>query len=262
MIVRMLSAWMIAGLLITSGFGDEATFSNPPKGALIIVGGGGLPSTIVDRFMELAGGNTAKIVVIPTASEKPDPEERLVSRWKGRGAVSVKVLHTTDRKVADTEEFVAELKEASGVWIGGGSQTRLSNVYAGTAVERELKALLARGGVVGGTSAGAAIQCQTMIAHSKPVPVMGVGFDLLPGAIIDQHFLARNRMNRLLYAVQDHPGLVGIGIDEATAIEVHGNECRVLGDSFVTLVLGTGTKRPLDIQTFSAGKSFTISAAE
>ncbi|PQO46405.1 cyanophycinase [Blastopirellula marina] len=227
-------------------------------GALIVVGGGGLPKSITERFLELGGGKETRLVVIPTASSKPDSDEVLISRWKKRGAAEVTVLHTTDREVANSEAFVVPLKDATAVWIGGGSQSRLSDAYQGTAVEKELIALVARGGVVAGTSAGAAIQTKVMIAHSNPVPVIATGLDLLPGAIVDQHFLARNRMNRLLNAVQQHPTLVGIGIDEATAIEVHGQECRVLGNSFVVVVRSEGAGKWPNIQSYNKGESFSL----
>ena len=228
------------------------------QGALIVVGGGGLPSSINDRFLELGGGKETRLVVIPTASSKPDSDEEMINRWKKRGAAEVRVLHTMDRDVANSEAFVAPLKEATAVWIGGGSQSRLSEAYQGTAVEKELIALVARGGVVAGTSAGAAIQTKVMIAHSNPIPVIKTGLDLLPGAIVDQHFLARNRMNRLLYAIQEYPKLVGVGIDEATAIEAHGEECRVLGNSFVVVVRNQGPGQWPNIRTYNKGESFSL----
>lgn len=232
------------------------------SGALIVVGGGGLPESIVERFMELGGGQEMKLVVIPTASSQPSPDAEQIDRWKKRGAKEVHLLHTTDREVANSAAFVAPLKEATAVWIGGGSQSRLAEAYVGTAVEQELIALVQRGGVVGGTSAGAAIQSQVMIASGRTEPEMKTGLDLVPDAIIDQHFLKRNRMNRLLAAVDQYPHLYGIGIDEATAIEVQGRKCRVLGNSFVVVVQDQGADKMPNIRTFNSQESFTLTPLE
>jgi len=248
--------------LLVMATASFALAEEPPAGSLIVVGGGGLPEQVLSRFLELAGQSEARVVVIPTASSKPSSDEELIERWKQRGVADIQVLHTTDKDEANRDSFVASLKEATAVWIGGGSQSRLSAAYVGTQVEKELKALVERGGVVGGTSAGAAIQSPVMIARRSPVPEMGQGLDLLPGVIIDQHFLARNRMNRLLHAVGKHPDQIGIGIDEATAIEVHGRTCRVLGKSTVTVVLGTGQHKPLDIRTYQNGEAFEIPQIE
>ncbi len=235
---------------------------NETQGALIVVGGGGLPNSILDRFVELGGGKEMRVVVIPTASAEPSADEELIARWKKRGAQEVHVLHTTDPKEANSETFVAPLKKATAVWIGGGQQSRLAEAYTGTAVERELIALVARGGVVGGTSAGAAIQSHVMIASGNPDPTIKQGLDLVPDAIIDQHFLKRNRMNRLLTAVSQHPKRYGIGIDEATAIEVQGRRCRVLGESFVVVVQAQPEGKMPNIQTFNKEETFTLTPIE
>src|SRR5690606_9814305 len=108
--------------------------------------------------------------------------------WLERGIGAVEILHTRDRAVADTPEFTEPLRRATAVWLSGGAQSRLAEAYGGTAVEREILAVLARGGAVGGTSAGAAIQSPTMIAGGNPVPEIAQGFALLPGTIVDQHF--------------------------------------------------------------------------
>ncbi|MBA2113551.1 cyanophycinase [Bremerella alba] len=250
-------AFILAMTAVASAQSEESA-----DGHLIVVGGGRLTDQIISRFVELAGGSEARLIVIPTASGSPDSDQTIIDRWKKRGIADVQVLHTSKRDEANSDVFVAPLKEATAVWISGGLQSRLAKAYEGTRVEQELKALVHRGCVVGGTSAGAAIQSPVMIAGSYPIPRMEQGFDLLPGVIIDQHFLARNRMNRLLYAVGKHPDQIGVGIDESTAIEVHGNRCRVLGESTVTVILGTGINKPLNILTYQDGEKFTIGNAE
>ena len=222
------------------------------RGSLVIVGGGSLPESVRTRFVELAGGKEAKLVVIPTASATAEAtladaekKEKLLASWKTAGAGGVQALHTRSKDEANSDKFLEPLKAATGVWFGGGDQTKIAETYLGTAVEREIAALLARGGVVGGTSAGAAVQSKIMIAGGQAEPRMGTGLDLLPGAIIDQHFLARKRHDRLVAAVTKHPDCVGLGIDEGTALVVRGRQLQVLGDSTVTIVLAPSSGRPL-----------------
>ena len=132
----------------------------------------------------------------------------------------------------------------------------MHSILEWTQVETELHALLARGGVIGGTSAGAAIMSRDMIARGKQTPEMGTGFGFLPYAIIDQHFLARNRQARSLKAVKEHPGRFGLGIDEGTALEVTGRRMRVLGKSTVTITLGPSAFR--DASTTAAPANTVI----
>lgn len=219
-------------------------------GALVVCGGGKLPAAIYERFVQLAGGEKAKLVIIPTASETADKGEveKLLSPWMARKVASAVALHTRGRKNADDPKFVEPLREATGVWFGGGQQSRIADAYVGTAVERELLALLKRGGVIGGTSAGAAVQSRLMIAGGNPEAKLGRGFDFLPGSVIDQHFLKRDRKPRLLGVLTQHPGYVGFGIDEGTALVVRGRQLEVVGDSTVTVALPPCTTRP--VRTF------------
>lgn len=226
-------------------------------GALVIGGGGGLPDEVYERFLALAGGDEREIVLVPTASSRADSEEGRVStlrRWQAaHPGVTFTILHTRDRAEANTEAFCAPLQSASGVWFGGGSQQRIADAYVGTRVERELHALLRRGGVIGGSSAGAAIQSREMIARGKTPPELSVGLDLLPGAVIDQHFLARGRLPRLQKALELRPGRFGLGVDEGTAVVVRGRELRVLGRSAALLVLPPSDGRPPRVERLEAG---------
>ena len=222
------------------------------RGALVIVGGGEQPDAVNGKLIELAGGKEARIVVIPTASDSADeviadPQrvEKLAEFWKSRGAADVQVLHTRSKEKANEEAFVEPLRKATGVWFGGGDQSKIAEAYLGTAVEREVHGVVARGGVVGGTSAGAAIQSKVMIAGGQSEPRMATGFDLLPGAIIDQHFLARKRHDRSVAAVTMHPDCFGLGIDEGTAVVVRGRRLEVLGNSTATIMLAASSGRPL-----------------
>lgn len=215
-------------------------------GALVLQGGGSTPTEITDAFLNLAGREKTKLVFIPTASAEADKLAGWAEMWKDKNLASVTRLHTRDRKIANTELFVKPLKEANAVWIAGGDQQRLADAYVGTLVEKELQNLLKRGGVIWGTSAGAAIQSRLMIAGGKPDDaLLSRGLDLLPGAVIDQHFLARQREPRLRGVLEKYPGFVGFGIDEATALIVKGRGLRVVGKSTVTVLISEGAGRSL-----------------
>lgn len=237
----------------------------PPEGingSLVIAGGGRLPKEIVDRFVALAGGKDARILVVPTASAKADSAQpvALLKSWKARDLKSVEVLHTRSRETASDPKFIAPLKTATGVWFNGGSQSRIAAAYVGTAVEKELYALLNRGGVIGGSSAGAAIQSRVMIASGNPKAVVKTGLNLLPDAVIDQHFLKRNRKPRLVGVLKQHRGCFGIGIDEGTAVIVRGRLMRVVGDSTATVLLAANGHQPAKEIVLKPGRYADLTA--
>ena len=207
------------------------------QGHLVIAGGGQLGPEIVERFLELAGGPNAPIVVIPTAGEDSvySADWAGLALFKRSGATHLVVRHTRDRAVAESDSFVAVLRTARGVWFPGGRQWRLVDSYAGTKTERELHALLERGGVIGGTSAGASIQASYMVRGAREgntimmAPGYERGFGFIQGAAVDQHISARNRQLDLQQVVQRHPDLLGLGLDEGTAIIVSGTRAEVVG---------------------------------
>jgi len=257
----LLAAWLLLAALSFSRFclaqydPQAAEPIGKFPGTLVIHGGGKLPDAVVERFLALAGGAEARIVIVPTAGEPSvdggaPPSESL---WTGKAA-TVAVLHTRDRAVADSPEFCEPLQTATGVWFEGGQQSRIAEAYVGTAFERALHEVLARGGVVGGTSAGAAVMSRTMITGGNPVAEVGQGFDLLPGAVIDQHFTERDRQPRLQGVLKDRPGLVGYGIDEGTALVAGGRSLEVLGSGAVTLCLAASPTRPERIERWTAGE--------
>ena len=220
--------------------GQPATLG-PAKGSLIIVGGGGMPKVIFDRFFEAAGGRDAKLVVVPTAGSgaKYDESTSSVKMFKKAGATNVHLLHTRDTKVADSEEFVAVLRDARAVWFGGGRQWRLADAYLGTKTEAAFHDVLKRGGVIGGSSAGATIQASYLVRGAPEgnqimmSPGHEQGFAYIRNSAIDQHLLARKRENDMLPVIRKHPHLLGIGIDESTALYVRGNTAEVIGKSKV-----------------------------
>jgi cyanophycinase len=219
-----------------------AAVSLQAQGSLVIVGGNLKDPVIWNRFIELAGGPDAPIVVIPTAGG----EEQYRADWDGLGGLkqagmrNVTLLHTYDRAVADTEAFVEPITKARGVWFPGGRQWRLADSYLDTRTHQELKKLLARGGVIGGSSAGATIQGDYLArgdTRSNTI-MMGDherGFAFLRGVAIDQHLLARNRQFDLLEIIRAKPQLLGIGIDENTAIVVQHDVFEVIGQSYVAI---------------------------
>lgn len=231
----------------------------PVSGALVICGGGELPSEIEETFLELAGGDRAQIVVIPTAT-RFDVDDRLVEslqqRYAGR-IQRVDLVHTRSREVADSEDFSRCLDEATAVWISGGNQNLLAEVYVGTRTEQRMHAVLQRGGVIAGTSAGAAIMSRVMIAGGRgAVPRLGTGLGFLPGTVVDQHFAERNRFDRLRSAVMASPGHVGLGVDEGTALVVQGRGVRVIGRSGVAVYLPkAGRQHPERWERLKAGET-------
>jgi cyanophycinase len=224
---------MIVTLIVDPAINSKARCQDVQSAPKLFVGGGALPETMYKEFLKLTGPD-AKLVVIPTASKRDIDGEKNQELWQSRGFQEIRILHTNDREVASSAEFIEPLRTATAVWFSGGSQSLIADAYIGTEVEEELYKLIQRGGIIGGSSAGAAILSRVMISGgSGDQPKISTGFELLPGAIIDQHFLKRNRLSRLSAAIKTHPGLIGFGIDEGTAIVVYDNEYRVVGKSYV-----------------------------
>lgn len=224
------------------------------KGRLVIAGGGKVPAAAHQQFVDWAGGENAKIVVVTTASANAGTEqqERFTHPWENLNINTVTLLHAKSREEASSNLFLAALKEATGVWFVGGIQQRIIDTYVGTLFEKELDLLLQRGGVVGGTSAGAAVQSRLAIMGGTKRPVLGQGFDLLPGAVIDQHFTERQRLRRLQFATQKNDSKVGLGIDEDTALLVDKRFMKVVGSGNVTAVLPRARKDQNDTQVYAA----------
>ena len=187
------------------------------------------------EFLAMVGGPEAPIVVIPTANEKVEDTDKAVAALRASGATRVTQLHTRDRAMADSEAFVKPLRTARGVWLTGGRQWRLADAYLGTRTLRELHAVLERGGVIGGSSAGASIQASYLVRGAPEgnkiimAPGHEVGFAFLRDTAVDQHVNTRARTDDLVPVLEKHPGLLGIALDEATAILVTGDRCEVRG---------------------------------
>jgi cyanophycinase len=222
--------------------------AGPASGSLVICGGGDLPDEIYDEFIRLAGGTEARIIVIPTAwpYASMGAIEYRYAGWRRAEVESVEFLDTNSRVDANSPEFLRPLTKATGVWIAGGVQGRLADLFAGTRLEDEIKDVVRRGGVVGGTSAGASIMSRVMIrTGSSSAAKIDRGLGLLSRAVIDQHFTQRRRLERLLGVIQENPEQIGLGIDENTALIVEGNQLRVIGQSRVTVCVGRGFDTPV-----------------
>jgi cyanophycinase len=217
--------------------------SGPARGTLLIIGGGERGTEIQKAAVKF-GGKPSRWVYIPTAASDADVAKAEPPAFIQQSGGTVTVLHTRDRAVADTEAFTAPLRAATAVFIGGGRQWRLVDAYASTRTQTELRAVLDRDGLISGSSAGATIQGSYLVRGSRRsnrilmAPGYERGFGYLANVAIDQHVTQRGRYNDLSVVVARHPGLLGIGIDESTAVIVQGNIMTIIGKGAVRITDG------------------------
>ena len=184
----------------------------PANGSLVVVGGAMRDPGIVRRFIDLAGGPDAAIVVIPTAGGAPEYDQFYpgLRQFRAAGATNLTVIHTNDRDEANSEAFVKPIQEAGGVWFPGGRQWRIADSYLDTRTEEELHRVLERGGVIGGSSAGASIQGSYLIRGDTQTNTIMMGdheegFGFLRNVGVDQHLLRRNRQFDMLEVMEAMP---------------------------------------------------------
>ena len=217
------------------------------RGYIIPIGGGEdrvKEMQLLRRFVELSGGADARIVVIPTASMLDETGEDYNRIFSGLGAGKVEFLPITHRADCDNPEFSKMLDDATGIFITGGNQLRLSAILGGTLLVTKIRRKNAAGVPVAGTSAGASIMSEHMVAggQGNNIPAAGAvtlapGIGLTNAVIIDQHFTQRNRLGRLLTASSFNPFLIGLGIDEDTAAFIDpDNVLEVVGSGTVTVI--------------------------
>ena len=241
---------------------QQATEYGPATGTLVIVGGGSTAGTgIMERFIELGGGaEEGRFVIVPTAGGNYDregnlrvcDEDRVLASWRERGVMNGSMLHTHDAKLADTEAFSADLVQATAVWLNGGRQWNIVDSYAGTRTYDLFHEVLERGGVIGGSSAGATIQGEYLVrgATEGSQIVMTdeenhqLGFEFLRKSAIDQHINARMRWDDIIPVIEQQPHLLGIGLSEGTAIIVTGDTFEVMGKWMVAVHDNTRTYQP------------------
>ncbi len=250
-----------------SSFGQQSpitvkkstTRHGPEKGSLIIIGGGGSTPKIWAKFTELAGGkDKARIIVITTASG--DSAEfstgTVKSVIKGTGVQNVTIVHTGDLEVANSDKFVNLINNATGVFFDGGRQWRPADSYLNTRAHQAFFDLLNRGGVIAGSSAGASIQgsflwrgdtegAQILVGdHTQ-----GLGF--LKNSVLDQHVMTRNRIFDLTDFIKQAPELIGIGLEQATAVLVQRDTLTVIGKAYALIydyntIIGNGPKHVIN----------------
>src|SRR5258708_31719427 len=227
-------------VLLFVGTASRAAAAN--KGVEIAMGGGNGTPEIYEKWKSLGGGKKGRVGLIPTANNPGDDIAPVVNGLKQVfGVQDVSVLDTKDRAKANSDEFVAPLKQATFVFIDGGRQWRLADAYLGTRVERELRNVLKRGGVIVGSSAGASILASYLVRGDPAGPEVVMakgherGFGFLPNSAIDQHVSERHREHDLEPVVASHPKLLGIGIDPNTIIVVQGDQFEVIGSGKVTI---------------------------
>ncbi|MBD3224015.1 MAG: cyanophycinase [Caldithrix sp.] len=211
------------------------------RGHLIIIGGGSRPEAVMQKFIQLAGGEEARIAIIPTASSHyQESGKRCVEEMQNYGVQEARAFHILSQEQANSDSMVNALQNYSGIFFGGGNQNRLTEFINGTRTLQVLHKMYQEGKTLGGTSAGAAVMSSIMITGDgnwsilqKDSVISTPGFGMLKEAIIDQHFIARKRFNRLLNLVIQNK-VDGIGIDERTALWVKPDlKVEVMGKSVV-----------------------------
>src|SRR5688572_23475236 len=254
----MKKAALVLGFVLASCISVAA---QSPRGALVVVGGGGTTDAIVARTLELAGGKNAVVVVLPQSSAAATAGDSSVKMWLDAGAKSARKVDFKDPGAK------AALEAATLIWMPGGDQNRFMEAIATTGLDEVMRAAYRKGAVVGGTSAGAAVMSQWMMTGDAELTslvagktVLRPGLALWPEAIVDQHFLKRQRNNRLLSAVLERPNLVGVGIDEATAVIVRGDKFEAVGRSNVVVFDARKAKvRKVEAGGLTAGTDVKLS---
>ena len=243
---RFFLAVTVGMLVVCGAFADALS-----RGHLILVGGGEKPPDAMRKFVELAGGPQALIVAIPTASSEPDTGSYYVKLFKEEyGCTNVVALEIKSRADAMRPDYAEVAGRATGIFFGGGDQIRITNALLGTPVGAAIADAFNRGAVIGGTSAGTACQSDPMITGEGDFKVIransvelwhGLGF--FRGAVVDQHFIARQRSNRLVSVILEHPDLLGVGVDEDTAVWVRPDDTfQVIGSSCVMVLDAKGAE--------------------
>lgn len=265
MLRALISSGAAAGLRLYA----QNTGVAKPEGAYLVTSGG---DRIDERFRKILEAHSRRLVFIPTAASSlrskygtiwnPDLEENrdpflreLTIRFN---VVEIEILHTRSREVADSDAFVRPLRNADAVWMSGGNAGRLADAYLGTRVVEELRAVVARGGIVAGESAGAIIQGSYVVRGNPDKPVLMVdgrdrGFGFLPNIAINPHLTSSQRENELVSVVDRYPHLLGLGIDDDAGLVVRGE---------IAEVIGSGRVAVYDNQKHPAGWYFWLKAGD
>ena len=238
-------------LFLSFALTGQGSYAQSSNGHLVIIGGGDFPDYVMKKIIDLAGGKDSKIIVIPNASSEPEESAvYIVEEFKNLGCTNVNYILFT-KSDANKDSLIDKLSGATGIFFGGGDQAFLTRDLLGTKLLDAIKNIYENGGVISGTSAGAAVMSHVMITGNElknndstdifiTIEKENVenieGFGFLNTVIIDQHFIKRKRLNRLISLVLENPDLIGVGIDEETSIIVNpGNTFDVLGENQVMI---------------------------
>ena len=271
----IMSKFLIIPLFFFSFCANNITEENLSKGHLVIIGGGSRPDSVMYRFIELADGyENGKILVLPMASSDPvDAGTYQVDQLKTLGAKNVSYLIVSPES-AQQDSSIEKLNGVTGIFFSGGVQTRLMRTIGSTPFAERIFQLYKAGAVIGGTSAGAAVMSEMMITGDEKRPdkrgdrvfnrIEGVniitenGFGFLNSVIVDQHFVRRKRHNRLISLIIENPKLVGIGIDESTAVIVYPDRTyEIIGENSVVFY----DARKSIVASFDSTKTYNLAAS-
>jgi cyanophycinase len=245
-------------LILSFAFIEQGCYAQTSKGHLVIIGGGDKTEYIMQRIVDLAGGPDAKIIIIPNASSEPkESAEYNVEEFKNLGCTNVDYI-MFNREDADKDSLLEILSGATGIFFSGGDQSYLTRDMLGTKLLEKVFEIYNNGGVISGTSAGAAVMSKLMITGNELINKdsseifisiqknnveVKEGFGFIKSAFIDQHFIKRKRLNRSISVVLENPNLLGIGIDESTCIVVYPDETfEVLGENQVMIFDATNCR--------------------
>ena len=245
-------------LILSFVFVEQGCYAQTSKGHLVIIGGGDINDYIMTKIVDLAGGPDAKIIVIPNASSEPEESAKYnVEEFKNLGCKNVGYI-LFNREDADKDSLVEILSGATGIFFSGGDQSFLTRDLLGTKLLNRIYEIYNTGGVISGTSAGAAVMSKLMITGNELINKdsseifisiqknnveVKEGFGFIKSAFIDQHFIKRKRLNRSISVVLENPDLLGIGIDESTCIVVYPDETfEVLGENQVMIFDATNCR--------------------
>lgn len=220
---------------------------NQTRGQLVIIGGAEEKEgecKILREFVRRAGGVKARIAVMTAATSLPrEVGDDYIRAFERLGAEDVRVVDTERREDASDSRYLEIIENCTGVFFTGGDQARITSLLKDTELDAAIHKRYSEGIVVGGTSAGAAMMPDEMIIEGESetnprvdVVAMGPGMGFLPGIVVDQHFAQRGRLGRLISALAQQPAVLGLGIDENTAVIVNGDEFEVVGEGAVTVI--------------------------
>jgi cyanophycinase len=222
---------------------DAAVAPAAPRGHLVLNGGGGESDPFWPRIFELAGGKAAAIVILPTASERAETGQEYVEELRVLGATGMRAIELRTREDASKPEYLAAIAAAKVIFFSGGDQSRITAAILGTPAEAAIRKVYDEGGVLAGSSAGLACMSRVMLTGEGDFTVVRAGnvevkegLGYVTEAILDQHFVARQRQNRLISVVLEHPELPGIGVDERTSIWIRPDRTfDVMGEGWVMI---------------------------